>query len=99
MLGVGMSGKGANGSGRGGEVTICRERGAVRVTAGSKRRKCCGECRARLRLLVWLEGRGSVCVEAFAALHVGQGGCHVGDLCAEMGLPLLLLDLWVTGRK
>lgn len=72
MLGVGMSGKGADGSGRGGEVTICRERGAVRVTAGSKHRKCCGECKARLRLLVWLKGRGSVCVEAFAALHVRE---------------------------
>lgn len=80
---LGVPGKGADGSGRGGEMTVWRERGALRATAGSKHGKCCGESRARLRLLVWLEGHGSVCVEAFAALHVGQGGCHVAEICVH----------------
>lgn len=34
MLGLGVSGKGADGSGRGGEVTVCREGEVVRITAG-----------------------------------------------------------------
>lgn len=36
-----------------------------------------------LRLLVWLEGHKSVCVEAFAALPVGQGGGHVAEICVQ----------------
>lgn len=32
---------------------------------------------------MWLEGHKSVCVEAFAALPVGQGGGHVAEICVQ----------------
>lgn len=83
MLGLGVSGKGADGLEGWWKVTVWKEREAVGVTAGSNHRKCCGECGPRLRLSVWLEGHESVCAEAFAALRVGQGGCRGRDLCAE----------------
>lgn len=64
------------GQGGCGEVVVCGEREAVRVAARCEHREHCGGCGARLGLSVWLEGRESVCARAFAALHVGQGGCN-----------------------